>query len=54
MLKKISFVLAILVALSMISLSVAGAAPSQAGESQSYIVLYKKNAVPADAAGSIA
>ena len=54
MLKKISFVLAILVALSMISLSVAGAAPSQAGESQSYIVLYKSNAVPADAAGSIA
>jgi len=54
MLKKVSIVLAILVALSMISLSVAGAAPSQAGESQSYIVLYKSNAVPADAASSIA
>jgi subtilisin family serine protease len=54
MLKKISIVLAILLALSMLSLSVAGAATNQAGEAQTYLVLYKQTAVPSGAASSIA
>ena len=54
MLKKISIVLSILVVLSMFSLSAAGATSNQAGTSQNYIVLYNQNAVPTDAASSIA
>ena len=54
MLKKISIVLSILVVLSMFSLSAAGATSNQAGASQNYIVLYNQNAVPSDAASSIA
>jgi subtilisin family serine protease len=54
MLKKISIVLSILVVLSMLSISAAGATSSQVGGSQNYIVLYSQNAVPADAASSIA
>ena len=54
MLKKISIVLSILVVLSMFSLSAAGATSNQSGDAQNYIVLYSQNAVPADAASSIA
>ena len=54
MLKKISIVLAVLLVLSTLSLSVAGAATNQAGEAQTYIVLYSQSAVPSGAASSIA
>ena len=53
MLKKISIVLAILMVLSMLTLGIAGAAPSQSATSQNFIVLYKQASVPSDAASAI-
>jgi len=51
--KKGLIVLSILAVLSMLSLSIAGAASNQSATTQNYIVLYKQTSVPADASSSI-
>ena len=53
MFKKASIVLAILLVLSMTSLGIAGATPSQSDAAQNYLVLFKQESVPADAASAI-
>jgi subtilisin family serine protease len=52
--KAVSLVLFLALLLSSVLITSAGAAPSQAGTGETYIVLYKANAVPADAAQAIA
>jgi lantibiotic leader peptide-processing serine protease len=54
MAKKIVTLLTLVAILSMISVSLAGAAPAQSGTTQTYLVLYKSQSVPSDAASSIA
>jgi subtilisin family serine protease len=54
MAKKFLTLLTIIAILSMFSISIAGAAPAQSGTAQTYVVLYKSQSVPSDAASSIA
>jgi len=52
--KTISLILALTLLLSAVLVTAAGAAPQQAGAAETYIVLYKAQSVPANAAASIA
>jgi subtilisin family serine protease len=54
MAKKIVTLLTLIAILSMLSVSMVGAAPAQSGTTQTYLVLYKSQSVPSDAASSIA
>lgn len=54
MAKKIVTLLTLVAILSMLSVSMVGAAPAQSGTTQTYMVLYKSQSVPSDAASSIA
>jgi subtilisin family serine protease len=54
MAKKLLTLLTLIAILSMFSISMAGAAPAQSGTAQTYVVLYKSQAVPSNAASSIA
>jgi hypothetical protein len=54
MAKKALTLLSIIAILSMFSISMVGAAPVQSGTAQTYIVLYKSQSVPNNAASSIA
>ena len=54
MAKKLMTLLTLVAILSMLSISMVWAAPAQSGTSQTYIVLYKSQSVPKDAASSIA
>jgi subtilisin family serine protease len=53
MTKKLVTLLTLVTILSMLSISVVGAAPAQSGTVQTYMVLYKNQSVPSDAASSI-
>jgi subtilisin family serine protease len=53
MMKKLVTLLTLVAILSMLSVSMVWAAPAQSGTSQTYIVLYKSQSVPKDAASSI-
>ena len=53
MAKKALTLLSIIAILSMFSISMVGAAPVPSGTTQTYIVLYKSQSVPSDAASSI-
>jgi len=52
--KVLSFALLVALLITTVLVSAVGAAPSQAGAGETFIVLYKANAVPADAATAIA
>jgi lantibiotic leader peptide-processing serine protease len=54
MAKKFLTLLTIIAILSMFSISMAGAVPVQSGTAQTYVVLYKSQSVPSNAASSIA
>jgi subtilisin family serine protease len=54
MAKKFVTLLTIIAILSMFSISMAGAAPVRSGTAQTYVVLYKSQSVPRNAASSIA
>jgi subtilisin family serine protease len=54
MAKKFLTLLTIIAILSMFSISMAGAAPVRSGTAQTYVVLYKSQSVPSNAASSIA
>ena len=52
--KALNLILAVTLLIATVLVSSVSAAPSQAGAGETYIVLYKANAVPADAAAVIA
>jgi subtilisin family serine protease len=52
--KALGLVVLVVLLLTTVLVSSVGAAPSQAGLGETYVVLYRGNSVPADAAGAIA
>jgi subtilisin family serine protease len=54
MMRKLVTLLTLVAILSMLSVSMVGAAPAQSDTTQTYVVLYKSQSVPSDASSSIA